>query len=113
MLNYPYTTQWKDGKPIRNHDQGTKEKGTLDPLQRNSVNMKNDVPWCIVCQSRHSPYYCAIAQSFSANQHVQNEGEKEKSHEDVGCNMINLCDDGEEFDLDNFESDVLNQRNVY
>lgn len=98
MQNYPYTTQWKDGKPIIDPAQGTKDKGIVDPLQRNSMNMTDDVPLCIVSQSPHSPYYCAVSQSFSANQHAQNEkGEEEKSHKDVKCNMINLCDNGEEF----------------
>lgn len=49
MQNYPYTTQWKDGKPIPNHTQNVKDKGTLDPLQRISINMNDDVPWCIIC----------------------------------------------------------------
>lgn len=44
MQNYPYTTQWKDGRPIPNHTQNTKDKGSPDPLQRNYVNMLDDVP---------------------------------------------------------------------
>ena len=64
MQNYPYTTQWKDGKPV-GQSQNSKDKGTLDPLQRNTVNMNDDVPWCIVCQSPHSLDYCVVAQSFS------------------------------------------------
>ena len=31
MQNYPYTTQWKDGKPV-NQTQSTKDKSTIDPL---------------------------------------------------------------------------------
>ena len=49
MQNYPYTTQWKDGKPIPNPTQGNIGKGTPDPLQRNSINMSDDIPWCHVC----------------------------------------------------------------
>ena len=36
------------------------------------------VPWCVVCQSPHSPNYFVLAQSFSANQNVKNEEEEEK-----------------------------------
>ena len=61
VKNYPYTTQWKHGKPIPNPSQGIKDKGTSNPLKINSINMMDDVPWCIVCQSPHSPNYCAIA----------------------------------------------------
>ena len=61
MQNYPYTTQWKDGKPVPNQTQNVKDKGTLDPLQRNTINMNDDVPWCIICQSPHSVDYCAAA----------------------------------------------------
>ena len=61
MKNYPYTTQWKDGKPIPNQTQNVKDKGTPNPLQRSSINMTNDVPWCIICQSPHSLDYCAVA----------------------------------------------------
>lgn len=50
IQNYPYTTQWKDGKPIPNPTQGTKDKGTLDPLERNFLNMMEYMPWCIICQ---------------------------------------------------------------
>ena len=32
MKNYPYTTQWKEGKPIPNQTQSAKEKSTRDPL---------------------------------------------------------------------------------
>ena len=63
MQNYPYTTQWKDGKPVY-QSQSTKDKNTPDPLQINSINMIDDRPWCIVFQSPHSSEYCAIAQSF-------------------------------------------------
>ena len=70
MQNYPYTTQWKDGKLVPNPIHGNMSKGTLDPLQRNFVHMSDDVPWCLVCQSPHSPNFCVVAQSFIANQHV-------------------------------------------
>ena len=32
MQNYPYTTQWKDGKTITNQTQNAKDKSTPDPL---------------------------------------------------------------------------------
>lgn len=44
MKNYSYTTQWKDGKPIPNTTQNTKDKGSPNHLQRNSINMSDDVP---------------------------------------------------------------------
>ena len=75
MQNYPYTTQWKDGKPI-NQSQSTKDKSTPDPLQRNSINMNDDVPWCIICQSHHSLEYCVVAQSFVLDHNAQNEQEE-------------------------------------
>lgn len=51
------------------------------------------MPWCIVCQSPHSLNFCAVAQFFSTPQQTQpEEGEKEKSHDDVACYMINSCD---------------------
>ena len=64
MQNYPYTTQWKDGKLV-GQSQNTKDKSTQDPLQRNTVNMNDDAPWCIICQSPHSPDYCFVGQSFA------------------------------------------------
>ena len=67
MQNYPYTTQWKYGKPILNPTQGKKDKGTPNPLQRNSINMAEDIPWCIICQSPHSPDYCTIAKQKISN----------------------------------------------
>ena len=112
MKNYPYTTQWKDGKP--NQAQNTKDKGTLDPLQRNSINMSDYVPFCIICQSPHSLDYCTIAQSFATNQNVQNEeGEEENDHDDVSYNVVNLCDDYDDYDLEELECDVADQRNFY
>ena len=70
MQNYPYTTQWKDGKPNPNPTQGNIGKGTPDPLQRNSVNMNDDIPWCHICQSPHSPNFCTVAQSFCDDQQL-------------------------------------------
>ena len=58
MQKYPYTTQWKDGKLVPNPTQGNKDKGTPNPLQRNSINMAEDVPWCITC---------VVAQYFFVN----------------------------------------------
>ena len=68
-----------------------------------------DMPWCIIFQSPHSLNYCVIAQSFSANQQIKpKEGEEDKSHEDITCNMINLCDNGDESKIE-----VSNQRSMY
>ena len=57
------------------------------------MNMVEEIPWCIVFQSPHSPNYCAVAQLFSTHHQTKpREAEKEKSHDDVACNMVNLCD---------------------
>ena len=89
MQNYPYTTQWKDGKSIPNPTQNRKGKGTPDPLKRITMNMFDDMPWYIICQSPHSSEYCVVSQSFATNQHSQN-GEDEEDHEDVTCNMVTI-----------------------
>ena len=44
MQNYPYNTQWKDGKPIPNPIEENISKGTPNPLQINLVNMNDDIP---------------------------------------------------------------------
>lgn len=114
MKNYPYTTQWKDGKPIPNQTQSIKDKGTPDPLQRSSININDDVPWCIICQLVHSSYYYVVSQSFVLDQNAQDEKEEEeKSHDDVSSNMVSMCDDCVDFDLEEFENDIANQRIVY
>lgn len=115
MHNYPYATQWKEGKCIPNSSQGPKEKGTQYPLQINLVNMTDNVSWCIVCQAPHFLDYCALAQSFATNQQAQcEEGEEEKKdHDNVGYKMVNLCHDGEESNLEEPKNDVRSQRSVY
>ena len=100
MQNYPYTTKWKDDKPIPNQTQNVKDKGTPNPLQRNSINMNDDVPWCIICQSPHSSDHCVFAQSFSLDHSTQNEEEEEENnHGDVSCNMVSILDDCIDFDF--------------
>ena len=55
-----------------------------------------------------------IAQYFSVNQQAQNdEGEKEENHEDVAYNMINLCDNEEEYDIEDSKNGVVKKINVY
>lgn len=84
-----------------------KDKGTPNPLQRNPINMNDNVPWCIICQSPHSPNYYAIAQSFVLDQVVKDgEDEKEKGHDDVSCNMVSMCDDCIDSDLEEPENDI-------
>lgn len=42
IQNFPYTTQWKDGKPVVPPAKNTGEKSTADPLQKTSINMADD-----------------------------------------------------------------------
>lgn len=44
MQNCPYTTHWKDGKPIVPSEKNTSEENTHDPLQKASINMIDDYP---------------------------------------------------------------------
>ena len=91
-----------------------KDKGTLDPLQRSSINMNDDVHWCIICQSPHFLDYCAVAQSFVADQNAQNEEEEEeKGHDDVSCNMVSMCNDYVDSDLEETKSYLENKRVAY
>ena len=69
----------------------------------------NSQSWCIIFQSLHSPDYCVVVQLFFTHQQTNpEEDEEEKSHDDVACNVINLCDNGEESDLEEYEIDVNN-----
>lgn len=114
MKNYLYTTQWKDGKPVPNQTQNLKDKGTPDTLQRNIVNMSDDVPWCIICQYPYSSFYCAISQSLTPNQGVQLEEEnEEKSHDDISCNMVSMYDDFIDSDFEQPEKEITSQRVSY
>ena len=113
MKNYPYTTQWKDGKQIPNQNQNVKDKGTPNPLQRSSINMNDDVPWCIVCQSPHSTDYCVVAQYFVLYHSTHNDEEDEKSHDDVSCNMVSMFDDCIDSDLDKPDNDVTSHKIAY
>ena len=91
-----------------------KYKGTLDPLQRNSVNMNDDVPSCIICQSPHSSEYFKFSQSFRLGQNVQTEEEEEeKCHDDVSCNMVSMYDDCMDFNLEEIKIDFANKRVSY
>lgn len=85
MLNYPYNTQWNDGKPILPERRDKPSDKTPNPLHKNSVNMIEDVPWCIICQSPHDPYYCVVAQSVSID--GEQENNDEESYDDQGCAM--------------------------
>ena len=82
------------------------DRGTLDPLQRNSMNMNDDVPWCIVCQSPCSTSYCVVDQSFFLDCSTHNDEEDEKSHDDVSCNMVGMFDNCIDSDLDDLDDDV-------
>ena len=63
--------------------------------------MNDDVPWCILCQSPHSSEYCVVAQSFVSDHSAQNEEEEaEKSHDDIRCNMVNMCSNSVDSDLE-------------
>lgn len=77
MQNFPYNTQWKDGKPIlpnnSNNNKNATEKFTPDHLQRNTMNIADDIHWCAICQSPHSPDHCAIALSLAASHIVDQE----------------------------------------
>ncbi len=72
--------------------------------------MNDDFPWCIICQSPHSLDYCVVAQSFASGQNAQNKKEEEKRHNDVSYNMVNMCDDCMDCDLEETESDLANKR---
>ena len=89
MQNFPYNTNWKDGKPINETIKNTNDKGTPKPLQRNIVNVVEDVPWCMACQSPHSPRHCVVAQFIDASQEVEKEENlEERNTNDTTCNMI-------------------------
>lgn len=121
MQNYPYTTQWKDGKPFPNQAQNMNNKVTPDPLSKLSVNLVDDSEmvaeptWCYACHSPHSPDFCVVAQSFAAHQYVQNEekGEELNQGDDVDSNMIHLCDTDVDFVIKGSEHDIEDQRDLY
>ena len=76
--------------------------------------MNDDVLWCIICQSPHSSNYCAFSQSFSLDQSAQHEDEEEENiHDDVICNMVSMCDDCVDSNLEEHESDITSQRVAY
>lgn len=113
MHNYPYTTKWKDGKPTpillrmikrRAHQINSKETlWTWKMIYHGVLYVIPLIPLTILCWLSH----------FFANQYIQSEeGEEEKSHDGISCNIINLCDDGEESDLEEYEKYIVDQRNV-
>ena len=69
------------------------------------MDMNDDVPWCIVCQSPHYIEYYFVAQSFVLDHSTHNEEEDEKSHDGVSCNMVSMFDDCIDFDLDEDDHD--------
>ncbi len=76
--------------------------------------MNDNVPWCIICQSPHSVEYCAVAQSFAFDHSLQiEEEEEEKSHDDVSCNMVSMCNDCVDSDLEEIESDLGSKKIAY
>ena len=81
MQNFPYNSQWKDGKPILPNKQDRPDGRIPNPLQRNFVNVTDDVPWCAACQSPHSLDYCVVALNMSDNQ------EHDEQYDKDGCGM--------------------------
>ena len=76
--------------------------------------MNDDVLWCIICQSPHSSKYCVIAQSFSSDHSARNdEEEEEKSHDDVSCNMVSMCNDYVDFNLEETKSELEDKKITY
>ena len=74
------------------------------------MNMMEEMSWYIICQYIHSTNYYIFSHSFYTNKQTQpKEGEEEKRHNDETCNMINSCDNFEEFDNEESEVDVSDQ----
>ena len=95
MQNFSYNTNWKNGQPNVPRPKDNKNKMTLDPLSKNSINLVDDPEfttepiWCFVCQLPHALESCAIALSFLGNQILVEEfHEHEENNDDVGCNMF-------------------------
>ena len=71
--------------------------------------MNDDIPWCHVFQSPHSPNFCVVAQSFCDGQQLQNNDDFDnKDQEDITCNMIHLCDSDGESDVNEPNHDITN-----
>ena len=83
LQNFPYNIQWKDGKSVNDSAKSTIEKGTPNPLQRNTVNVAEEVLWCMACQSPHSLNYYDVAQSVVAFQEVEEEDPEEKNLDSI------------------------------
>ena len=76
--------------------------------------MNDDVPWCIIFQSPHSSEYCDVAQSFVPDHNAQSEEEEaEKNHDDISCNMVNICSNSMDSDLEEIENDLEDKRISY
>ena len=78
LQNFPYNTNWKDRKPSIPLEKDANEKVTLDPLQRASINIVDDLQWCMAYQLPYAPKYCAVALSFSTK---KNEEEDRLDHQ--------------------------------
>ena len=64
------------------------DKATLDPLQRNNINVAQEVPCCVAFQSPHSSKNCVLAQ-FISSQEVEKEEDLEEGNTDnTICNMV-------------------------
>ena len=58
--------------------------------------------------------YFAVALSFVSDHSAQNEEEEEeKSHDDVSCNMVSMCSDCVDSNLEETKSDLENKRVAY
>ena len=106
-----YNTSWKDGKPHNDSVKNKNKKVTPNALKNNSVNVVEEVPWCVDCQSPHSPNYYVVAQLIGASYDANKEDADEKNPNSMACNMVGS---GYEYynDLDFEETnlDVNNQR---
>ena len=110
MQNFPNNTQWKDGKIVGDSTKGADEKTTPNPLKRSTINIVEEVPWCIACQSPHSLDYSDVAQSISKSQAIEEEEvASEESHDNMVCNMVGSSYDCEsESNLEESNLDLNN-----
>ena len=60
------------------------------------MNVIEEVPWCVACQSLHSSKHCLVAQFIASSQEVEKEEDpKEGNTDSTTCNMIGSCYDYE------------------
>lgn len=76
--------------------------------------MVDDTPWCVSCQSLHSPKYCVIAQFISAKDETHEEEEETFEGDNVDCLMISSCLGEVEYssDIETQDFDIDNQRKI-